>query len=245
MKSIRLVSNSLSLGLLLSLVGLVYSANAQVLLEPRANEAPTRSGALPLERESVVVTIDEQHATTVLSQQYFNDAADALEGVCSVRAGQNSTVKGFAYWNGSTKIRGEVFEKQAAQAVYEQATGLRRDPGLLEQTGEGAFSFRVFPIQPKEHKRIEVTLTQRLPRDAKTVEYRVPLASPTADVSATISDSRPLGPLSSSTHDLTVQALEGKLVVTATPKTKKEKEFILSYTVEQAPYQMTVVKHQD
>jgi Ca-activated chloride channel family protein len=214
-------------------------------LEGRANETAPTSDTLSLEREEVSVTIDEQHATTVLTQHYFNRGSDALEGVCSVRVGQNSGVQGFAYWNGSEKIRGEVFEKQAAQAVYEQATGLRRDPGLLEQTGEAAFSFRVFPIQPKEHKRVEVTLTQRLAREAKTVEYRVPLASPGSKVRVTIGDSRTLGSPHSTTHDLDVQSADGKLIVVATPKTKTAKEFILSYSIEQAPYQLSVVKHED
>ncbi len=246
MNPIRFPASPTYLGLGLFLASLAGSAQAQMQLEVRPPDgAAASTTSMRLESENIAVAIDEQHATTTLTQRYLNTGTETLEGVCSVRAGQNSSVQGFAYWNGATKIRGEVFEKQAAQAVYEQTTGLRRDPGLLEQTGEGAFTFRVFPIQPKESKRIEVTLVQRLVRESKHVEYRVPLASPDATVSVTVSDSRPLGALSSPTHDLTMQASNGTTAVRATPKTKHEKEFVLRYDVEQEPLKLTVVKHQD
>ncbi|MGE5788109.1 MAG: VWA domain-containing protein, partial [Myxococcales bacterium] len=170
---------------------------------------------------------------------------EQLEGVCSIQAGQNAKVQGFAYWNGSTKIRGEVFEKEAAAQIYAETTGLRRDPGLVEQTGEGAFSFRVFPIRPREHKRIEITLSQRLVRTGSHVEYRVPLANPETQITVTLADSRALGAVVSPTHRLDTKSHDRKITVTATPQTKQEKEFVLGYDVIEPPYELSVVTHQD
>lgn len=236
----------LTLALLVAVTGFALTANAQMVVEPRVDDQSTvRANALAIERESITVRIDAQHATTVLAQQYLNKTSGQLEGVCSVRAGQNTKVQGFAYWNGATKIKGEVFEKEAARAVYEQTTGLRRDPGLLEQTGEGTFSFRVFPIQPNEHKRVEVTLTQRLARDGRHVEYRVPLATPSAAINLVLTDPRQLGAFVSPTHDLATEQSGGKWTVIATPKTPKNREFVFGYDVEQAAYSLSVVKHED
>ena len=46
--------------------------------------------------------------------------------------------------------------------VYQRVTTRRRDPGLLEQDGEGSFSFKIFPVEPNENKRVEVKWS-RLP----------------------------------------------------------------------------------
>ena len=46
---------------------------------------------------------------------------------------------------------------------------------LLEQDGEGLFSFRVFPIEARERKRIEMKWSQWLERRAKTVHYKAPV----------------------------------------------------------------------
>ncbi len=239
-------SASLSAAPLLALGFLAFDANAQMMLAPRwTEETPSRPNPLPLERETLAITIENQHTTTLLSQQYVNNSKEVLEGVCSLRAGPNTKVQGFAYWNGAVKIRGEVFEKQAAAQVYAETTGLKRDPGLVEQTGEGSFSFRVFPIQPNEHKRIELTLSQRLPREGSHVEYRVPLANPEAAITVSLRDSRELGHLVSPTHHLTVQQSNGTTSVTATPQTKQEKEFVFGYDIQEPPYRLSVVKHQD
>jgi Ca-activated chloride channel homolog len=228
------------------LLGWPAAAHAQMALLPRwTEESPSRENPLPLEQETLTVTIEEQHATTLLSQQYFNRGSQVLEGVCSLQAGQNSKVQGFAYWNGEKKIVGEVFEKEAAAQLYAETTGLKRDPGLIEQTGEGSFSFRVFPIQPKEHKRIELTLAQRLPREGSHVEYRIALANPQARINVSVLDSRRLAHFVSLTHRLELQQSSGRTVVTATPLTNQEREFVLGYDVEERPYTLSVAKHQD
>jgi Ca-activated chloride channel homolog len=228
------------------LIWFAAPANAQMTVTPRwTEESPSRPNALPLEQEQVAITIDEQHATTVVTQQYLNQSDETLEAVCAIQAGQNAKVRGFAYWNGERKIKGEVFEKEDASQVYSQTTGTGRDPGLAEQTGEGSFSFRVFPIQSREHKRIEITLAQRLARTGTHVEYRLPLAHPAALISVSLMDSRSLGAFVSPTHDIELETFDGRLNIKANAKTKQVKEFVLNFDVQEAPYKLSVVRHQD
>ena len=101
---------------------------------------------MPLVEERLQVRIEGQYATTTMRHTYLNKSEEVLEGRYQIQVGEGSRVQGFAYWNGETKIVGDVYEKEIAERVYEEVTGLGRDPGLLQQVGEGAFSFRVFPI---------------------------------------------------------------------------------------------------
>src|SRR5262245_62437874 len=76
-----------------------------------------RSDPMPVVEERLQVTIDGQHATSTLLQVYENNTGGRTEGRYRLRAGTNSHVEGFAYWNGEQKIVGEVFEKQVARQV--------------------------------------------------------------------------------------------------------------------------------
>src|SRR5258705_757438 len=154
--------------------------------------------------ERVRIRIDHQNAQTVLEQEFENRSDQQLEGRYVLRTA-SAIVEGFAYWNGEQKIVGEVFEKHSARTLYQSVIGKSRDPGLLEHTGEGSFAFNVFPIQPRERKRIEVRLGQRLARVGPRFEYRLTLAGGESEVVAEIADDHPLSRLDSQSH-----ALEGE-----------------------------------
>ncbi len=246
MTSVSILCGALRWTLLLLMCVVARPAWAQMTLSPRWTDAtPTRDNPLPLEHERLTVTIDEQHATSVFAQRYVNRSAAALEAVCTLRAGEGARVQAFAYWNGEEKIVGEVFEKEAAARVYQETSGRGRDPGLVEQTGEGAFSFRVFPIAPAEQKRLEITVAQRLPRVGRRVQYRAPLASSAAQVGLTLRDSRPLRNIASSTHELELETRGRSMHIIAKPKSARATEFVLDYEIAEAPYSLAVATHQD
>ena len=92
------------------------------------------------------------------------DPTTASRGCTRCAPGREPRPNGFAYWNGEQKIVGEVFERGVARQVYQNVTRRRRDPGLLEETGDGVFSFAVSPIEPGERKRVEVNYGQWLAR---------------------------------------------------------------------------------
>ncbi|HEX5061712.1 MAG TPA: VIT and VWA domain-containing protein [Kofleriaceae bacterium] len=160
------------------------AAHAQLIQEPVEAQmlATGRNDPMPVVEERLTVTIDGQHATTTLLQVFLNNAGAQTEGRYRLRAGMDAHVEGFAYWNGEQKIVGEVFEKQTARQVYDSVTTRRRDPGLLEQDGEGAFTFKVFPIEAKEKKRVEMRWTKWLDRRTKTVTYHAPVSRADADI---------------------------------------------------------------
>jgi len=214
-----------------------------------AFEARTDAGTpapMPLIDERISVVIDGQYAHATLRQTYENRSGDRLEGRYVLQAGDGARVRGFAYWNGEQKIVGEVFEKETAQRVYEEVTGLGRDPGLLEQVGEGAFSFRVFPIEAAEHKRIEVEVGKWLPRADGVVEYRVPLGLAGASIDVDLQDERGFAPPTSPTHRLTITKQgDGRTHVRAAAPKAGVKEFVLRYQPKRKPWQLSSYVHKD
>lgn len=126
------------------------------------------------------VAIHDQVAATTRSLQVRNDSTEVVELTCTLHLVEGEIVDGYAYWNGAEKIVGEVLPKEAARRMYDQITGVRRDPGILEKEGS-RFRFQVFPVQPAETKSIEVRTVGLLQLDGGVVEYRIPQADlPTA-----------------------------------------------------------------
>ncbi|MEO8702259.1 MAG: VWA domain-containing protein [Kofleriaceae bacterium] len=164
---------------------------------------------IPIVEERLQVTIDGQHATTTLLQAYQHNNSGQIEGRYKLRPGFGSRVEGFAYWNGEQKIVGEVFERQTAQRVYTNVTTKRRDPGLLEEDGEGAFAFKVFPINAQEKKRVELRWTKWLERRGQSVRYRAPVTRNDAAIVVNLIGA--VKNVRSTTHKVHVEKVAGGL----------------------------------
>jgi Ca-activated chloride channel family protein len=202
-------------------VCLVPAATAQPIATDRLSAvmiATDRGDALPVFAEKLVVDIDGQHARADLMQTFSNGLSQQIEGHYQLQPGQGSHVDGFAYWNGEQKIVGEVFEKGTAERVYTEVTTRRRDPAILEQTGEGLYGFKVFPIAPGEHKRVEIAWSKWLERRDHSVEFRAPISSRNAEIIVTLA--RPIKNLTSATHVLGVEKLDTGVRVRATGPAK-------------------------
>ena len=199
------------------------------------------SSPLPLIEERLQVTIDGQHATSTLVQVYRNQTGGQIEGRYTLRAGTNSHVEGFAYWNGEAKIVGEVFERQTARRVYENVTSRRRDPGLLEQDGEGSFSFRVFPIEPRENKRIELRWTKWLDRRARTVRYHAPITRPDAEIVVSVMGA--VKNVRSSTHALHPEKVAGGVRLRGDGARGGAKELAIEWDVDEPDWTPSASVH--
>src|SRR6267143_6074084 len=225
--------------LTLLLAVLAAPAFAQgVLFERGADGASPHLRAVS---ERVRIQIDHQYASTVLEQQFENVTDARLEGRYVLRTA-GASVEGFAYWNGEEKIVGEVFEKQSARNLYDNVVGKRRDPGLLEQTGEGSFAFNVFPIEPRERKRVESRFGQRLPRTDRRLEYRLTLAGGESDVVAEIADDHPLSRIDSQRHALEVERSDARHArIRAFAKASGVRDLVLELEVNADPWQPTAI----
>jgi Ca-activated chloride channel family protein len=238
-----------------SVISPVTLASGQTLAPERpapavALEAHAENGAsalLPLVGESLSVRIDDGHASATYRHVFQNESSERLEGNYRLLVGEGATATGFAYYNGEEKIVGEIFERDAARQVYDALTGLRRDPGLLEQSGEGGFSFHVFPIEPSERKPVEVTTSRWLPHRDQRVEYRVRLGRSDASVVVMARDARGIRGLESPSHELrTDRGADGSWTATVLEaKTAVSDELVVQYETDEAPLVLHAAIHHD
>jgi len=202
----------------------------------------TSRAEVPLSEERLDVAIDGQMASTTLIQTYRNKSSSRIEGNYHLRPGSGAHVDGFAYWNGEQKIVGEVFERDTARQVYQRVTTRRRDPGLLEQDGEGSFSFKIFPVEPNENKRVEVKWTKWLERRGQTVHYTAPLSSRGAEVVINLVGS--VRNLRSPTHRLHAETIPGGVRLRADNATAAG-EIDLAWEVDEPAWTPDLYVHTD
>ncbi|NUO47964.1 MAG: hypothetical protein HOV80_03815 [Polyangiaceae bacterium] len=236
-------------GWTLSLIVLLLSREAHAQLRVAARSEGVTTIGLELASERAKVSIDRQHATTTITHEYMNRTGTTVEGWFQYRAGDGANVDGFAYWNGSQKIVGEVLERSQAKQIYENTTTQKRDPGLLEKTAEGTFQFRVFPIAANERKRVEIRVDQWLERRSRVVELRLPMSRPNSEIEIAIVDDRPIKRVRSSSHDLEIKGDGTTSVrVVAGPRLLDDKpasELVLQYELGDATFQPTAWVHRD
>lgn len=226
-----------SLPLFLLALCLPSVAAAQAFLQAANPQGEEPASPLPLVTERVTVTIDRQFAESTITQTFQSKSDERQEGRYALTLGEGAKVTGFSYWNGTQKIVGEVFEKEVAAEVYGEVTGMGRDPGLFEQVGEGAFAFRVFPIEPREAKKVEVKFGRYLPLTGDKFEYRVPLGAPDAEVELALADDRKIVAVTSPTHQIHQR---GSKWVARGPG-----ELVVQVQVEQQPLDLRARLHRD
>ncbi|HUS33605.1 MAG TPA: VIT and VWA domain-containing protein, partial [Kofleriaceae bacterium] len=225
----------------MALVAIPASAQIQQIERTEALMLATgREDPMPVVEERLTVEIDGELAQTRLLQVVQNNTGGRVEGRYRLRAGTGSHVDGFAYWNGEQKIVGEVFEKQLANQVYDAVTTRKRDPGLLQQDGEGAFSFKVFPIEAQEKKRVEVHWQKWLDRRGKIVHYRAPVTRSDAAISITIAGN--VKNVTSSTHRLTQEKITGGVRLRS-DGARSAGEIQLDYEIDEPDWQPDVYVH--
>ncbi len=156
----------------------------------------------------VKVDIRDQIARTVIEESFVNHTNVRTEGVFYFPLPQDASISGFAMWIGGEKVTADIVEKQRAREIYETILRERRDPGLLEWTGGNIFKARVFPIEPRSEKRIEISYTQVLPLRGNQYRFSYGLRSEMLQqnplrelgLDVTIHSALPLAAVSSPTH---------------------------------------------
>ncbi len=229
------------------LAGVVHAQTFAIRLraELEVQTPEGRTEPLPLVGERVATEIDAQHATTTLRQVFHNTTQSALEGRYVLRAPLGARVTGFAYYVGEERIAGEVLERQTANQVYDEVTSQRRDPAILEQTADGEYTFRVFPIQPGEDKRIEITFSEWLARRGEEITYRAPIGSPSAQAEIVMHDPR-VRDVRSTSHRLDVSPLPGGGArVRTLSAIDASGEVVLRYRIQEAPWSLSAYLHRD
>lgn len=217
--------------LILSLLGGFQQAQAAGLIvvepgretilppEPRPPSPPVihipivRPSLLPLEtqQQKVDVTIRDQVARTEVEQIFYNPNGQRIEGTFLFPVPKGAQIDKFTMDINGQPVQAELLKADKAKAIYEEIVRKMKDPALLEYAGRDLFKVRIFPIEPRERKRINLSYTQLLKEEQGLVEYSLPLNPDTGNARTPIGikvqiDSRtPLKTIYSPTHAVDVK----------------------------------------
>lgn len=232
--------------LLLALALLTASAFADGLIivrnpPPRPMPHPHPVFA-PLEVvfHKVDVSIDGQKATTQVDQEFFNPNAVALEGEYIFPIPNGAHIDKFTMRVGGKDLEAELLDAGKARAIYEEIVRSQRDPALLEYTGRAAFRVRIFPLEPRAAKKVQLSYTELLRSDAAVVSYLYPLntekfsAQPlkTASIRVQIAQTSPIKSLYSPSHSVEIKRDGGRKATIGweTTNTRPDRDFQLLFS---------------
>lgn len=144
---------------------------------PNLPQHSIRQALFPLETVStqVQVSIDELTATTSIKQVFYNPSARQLEGYFLFPVPKDVLISQFSMDINGVPHHAELLDAQKAKKIYEEIVRKSKDPALLEFYGKKMFRVRIFPILPKKEQRIELSYTETLQKDNKTVAYTFPM----------------------------------------------------------------------
>jgi len=197
-----------------------FAGGALVALDPNGQEMK-----LALRKYHIDVHVEDGFARTTIDQTYFNHENQQLQGTFYFPLPPDASLSRLAMYVDGVLMEGGMAERDYARQVYESIRYMRRDPALLEWLDGSTFKMRVFPIEPRQVKRIILSYTQKLPVLHGTMDYRFPAGHSLPAVRewsfyATIKDGAKMA-WSCLSHDLTASKGESDLILTGSVKNAK------------------------
>jgi hypothetical protein len=148
-----------------------HAGGALIAIDPNGQEAK-----LTLRRFHIDVHVEDGFARTTIDQAYFNHHGTQLEGTFYFPLPPDASLSRLAMYVNGTLMEGGMAERDYARTVYETIRYARRDPALLEWVDGSTFRMRVFPLEPRQEKRIVLSYSQRLDALYGKMTYRFPAA---------------------------------------------------------------------
>lgn len=178
---------------------------------PRPHPHPGWRDPFPLEVKyhDVKVTIDGLTAKTKIDQVFFNPLNHQLEGQYIFPIPEGAVITGFKMYVNGKEYKAELLDAEKAKKLYQDIVAKSKDPALLEYTGRNIYTVKIFPIEPRSERKIEIEYFQTLEFDAGTIKYLYPLntekfsskALEKVSVSTTIKSKNKILSIYSPTHE--------------------------------------------
>jgi Ca-activated chloride channel homolog len=120
---------------------------------------------LEIPYQRVDVTIADQVATTRIEQVFRNPNDWLLEGTYFFPLPKGAAVSQLTMWVDGVPIEAKILGRDEARGIYDAIVRQLRDPALLEYVGQDAIQANVFPIPPRDERKIEIEYSQLLTAD--------------------------------------------------------------------------------
>lgn len=171
-----------------------------VARNPRTNK--TNQHALTMDVHDVNVQLQDGVAITRVEEAFTNQSNATIEATYRFLVPANAHITRLALDVNGRIEEGEVLEKKRAARIFKKIVddSVRpKDPALLEWEQGSTFKMKIFPIKPKETRRVFLTYTTSLTSSYGTYKYEYPLANPKGavkvgkfNIQAKIQSQRPL-----------------------------------------------------
>ena len=168
--------NSIILGIIILLTAgsHVQQSSAQGFIIPPPIRPPHHP--LPeLTEHRVEVKIIDQVARVEVHQVFYNKSNRTIEGTYYFPLPKGATVSDFKMVADGRVLSGELLEKSKARKIYEDIVRRQLDPALLEYVDHNLFSAKIFPIPPRQERKIILEYSSLLKLDGDIVQFTYPL----------------------------------------------------------------------
>jgi len=234
---------------LLILASAAVEARGAGMLLPKDEQVPP----LAVKYLRVDTTIDNQAATTRVSQEFQNSTGRDLECTFVFPLPKGAAIRDFALYIGGKRVKGELLEKDKARHVYEEIVRRARDPGLLEYMDSQLLRMSIYPVPAKGTQKVELEYSEVIPMDDGLAEYKFPLrvgdkASKTLEdftVAVRVKSKTAIKSVYSPTHEVGIsrpsdnEAVAGMEMKGAT----LDRDFSLFYTVSDKTFGLSLMTY--
>src|SRR5688572_24041491 len=130
--------------------------------------------AVPRQATEVTIRVSGIVARATVKQTFRNPTEEWFEGIYVFPLPENAAVDHLKMRIGERVVQGEIKEKAAAKAAYEQARAGGQRAALLEQERPNMFTSNVANIGPRETITVELEYQQTLRYDNGRFYMRFP-----------------------------------------------------------------------
>lgn len=173
------MNKAISIALYLSTVLFAFNnpSFSQIIVVDNPPERIESGTSLPIQSLVVKTTIREQAAVTHIEQEFYNPHSTQVEGTYILPIPDTASVSKFTLEINGEQVKGELLDKNKAEKVYQDIVSKLKDPGILSYSGKGLIQARIFPIEAKKTKKIEIRYEEILPFDRGVCRYEYALAT--------------------------------------------------------------------
>ncbi len=193
------------------------------------------------------VVIKSGIATVTVEQVFYNPTNLRLEGEYVFMLPAESQVHDFHLYIDGKKVKGELLDGNEAAEIYRNIVRTLRDPALLEYAGYGVFKARIFPIEPKSDRKIELSYAQILKYQKNDFKFTFPIRqagigkSGNFYLSLTLQEHTTIGNIYSPSHAIQVQRPDPKSAKISLEERNAYKDFTLYYSVSRGEIHHTLL----
>ncbi|MFQ5583449.1 MAG: VIT domain-containing protein [Calditrichia bacterium] len=151
----------------------VMFAQGRIIIPERPPEVAPAS--VHLKQVNATVNLKSGVGNISLEQYFYNPNPVRLEGEYIFPLPAEAQVHDFNLYINGQRTKGEILDSREAARIYENIVRKLRDPALLEYTGQGLFKARIFPIEPRSERRIDLTYAQVVNFEGGTYRFTLPI----------------------------------------------------------------------